>query len=308
MAIRAHTVSKFYLSGFLAPESEGIRGREPFVWVGSLTTGKIKARAPKNISTVRGLYDGRGALAEPDKTIEDHLAEIEFAASMAIRKFAAARITEVNSIPLEISRFLAWQAARSPAYMELSQRWVNEPSSFGLDTAEGPPPLDTHENVNHGMHPILLEDPNTGLRREVMTWSEIDRYRRQGWRVIFCRDDHLQLLHLQAWEFQTRHFPRFSWIAIQPPSGQFFITSDRGVAWIVDGFADAPPAALWHAKAEIVAPLTRTLALVGRLKTGALNVAPREVNRFVACAASGWIAGSTRDVIRQALIDRSFAT
>ena len=115
------------------------------------------------------------------------------------------------------------------------------------------------------------------------------------------RDDHLELLHMQAWYFQVRHFPRLSWVRLQPPDNEFFITSDRSVAWIVDGYADAPPAALRDSKAEIVAPLTRTLALVGRHRPDALKVTPREVNRFVACAASDWIAGPTSDAVRQAL-------
>ena len=57
MATRAHTVPRFYLGGFAAPESEGTA--DPFVWLGSLTTGEVKRRSPKNISIVRGLYDGR---------------------------------------------------------------------------------------------------------------------------------------------------------------------------------------------------------------------------------------------------------
>jgi hypothetical protein len=86
MSTRAHTVPKFYLNEFVAPESEG--DRDPFVWVGSLSTLAIKRRSPKNISIARGLYDGPGGFAEPRSTIEAHLAKIEGAASVAIRKFA----------------------------------------------------------------------------------------------------------------------------------------------------------------------------------------------------------------------------
>jgi hypothetical protein len=34
LGTRAHTVPKFYLHGFVAPETEG--SRDPFVWIGSL--------------------------------------------------------------------------------------------------------------------------------------------------------------------------------------------------------------------------------------------------------------------------------
>jgi hypothetical protein len=154
------------------------------------------------------------------------------------------------------------------------------------------------------MRPKCLEDPNTGERREVTAEQEFYTLRRLGWKWILQRDDHLEMLHLQAWYFQVRHFPRLSWVRSEPPHGENFITSDRSVAWLADGDADTPPAALRHPTAQVVAPLTRTTALVGRHGTTPLSVTPREVNRFVAFAASDWIAGPTSDVVRQALIDR----
>ena len=112
------------------------------------------------------------------------------------------------------------------------------------------------------------------------------------------------MLHIQAWYFQVRHFPRLSWVRLQPHDREYFITSDRSVAWLADGYADTPPAALRHPTAQVVAPLNKTVALVGRHGAGTLGMTPREVNRFIAFAASGWIAGATSDVVRQALSDR----
>ena len=167
MSTRAHTVPKFYLSGFVAPESE--RERNPFVWVGSLTTGEITKRSPKDISISRGLYDGCGGFSEPETTIEAHLAKIESAASSAIRNFATKRIEDGGPIPLEITRFLAWQAARTPGWMDLVQRWANEPPSDS-EVVEPPPP--GFENIVDRSRPMCLEDPSTGARREVMAEQE----------------------------------------------------------------------------------------------------------------------------------------
>lgn len=64
-ATRAHTVPKFYLQGFVTPQSE--TGSDPFVWSGSLTTGEIRRRSAKNISIARGLYDGW--VAGPTKSV-----------------------------------------------------------------------------------------------------------------------------------------------------------------------------------------------------------------------------------------------
>jgi hypothetical protein len=130
--------------------------------------------------------------------------------------------------------------------------------------------------------------------------------KREPWHRAFypAVRDHLELLHLQAWYFQVRHFPRLVWVRLHPPDGEYFITSDRSVAWLADGHADTPPSALRHPTAQVVSPLTRSLALVGRHGAAELRVTPREVNRFIAFAASGWIAGPTADVVRQALLDR----
>lgn len=84
VATQAHTVPHFYLRGFVDPASESRPNLDPFVWVGSLTTGEIKRRAPRNISIVPGLYDGPGGLNEPDASLEAHLGKIESAAAFAI--------------------------------------------------------------------------------------------------------------------------------------------------------------------------------------------------------------------------------
>ena len=273
------------------------------MWIGSLTTGEITRRSPKNISIARGLYDGQGGFAEPDATIEAHLAKIESAASVAIREFAATKIGEGGPIPAEITRFLAWQAARTPGWMELVKQWADEPPSDPEHEAVEPPPQG-FEKIRDRMRPMCLEDPNTGARREVTVEEEFNAYRKQGWKWIIRRDDHLEMLHIQAWYFQVRHFPRLSWVRLQPPDNEFFITSDRSVAWLADGYADTPPAALRHPTAQVFAPLTRKAALVGRHGGHELHVTPREINRFVAFAASDWIAGPTSEVVRQALTDR----
>lgn len=186
--------------------------------------------------------------------------------------------------------------------MELEQHWVNEMELTDTKVVESPP--EGFDGIGDRIRVRFMEDPDTGDRREVVFEDEFQALRKMGWKWILRRDDHLELLHMQAWYFQVRHFPRLSWVRLEPPSGEYFITSDRAVAWLADGYADTPPAALRHPAAQVVAPLTKKLALVGRHGTAALCVTPREVNRFIAFAASDWIAGPTVDVIRQALTDR----
>lgn len=301
MATQAHTVPRFYLRGFVAPESEATR--DPWLWIGSLKTGQIKRRSPKNVSIVPGLYDGPGGLHDCDASLEAHLQKIESAAAFAIRRLAATKSADGSTVSPEIWRFLAWQAARTPSWMELEKTWANEWfPGMDVDVVELPP--EGFEEIADRARPLCLEDPKTLERREVIDLSEFQEYRSRGWKWILRRDDHLESLHLQAWYLQVRHFPRLNWVRLDAPLGESFVTSDRGVAWLVDGYADTPPSALRHPEAQVVAPLTRTLVLVGRHQTKRLDVTPRDVNRFVAFAASEWIAGPTRDVVERTLIDR----
>ena len=226
MATRAHTVPRFYLNGFVAPESSG--AADPFVWLCSLTTGEIKKRAPKNISISQGLYDGPGGLEHTDALIETHLAKIESSASKAIRQFVATRPSGGANPAPEVWRFLAWQAARTPGWFDLVQKWVNEwnPDAIG-DVLEPPP--NGFENVKDRNRKHWVENPRSGERLEVEDSDQIQSYRKLGWNWILSRDDQLELLHLQAWYFQVRHFPRLSWVRLDAPDGESFITSDETI-------------------------------------------------------------------------------
>lgn len=305
-ATRAHTVPKFYLNGFCAPESDRKAGApiDPFVWIGSLATGEIKRRSPKNVSISTGLYDGPGGFENPAASIESHLSQIEGAAASAISKFVSSEIQAGAAMPSEILRFLSWQAARTPGWMEVEDEWLYHWDTNSVPAVAEPPPAG-FENIRHNKRSCCLEHPDTGERRQVSDSEEFRRLRVAGWKWILGRDDRLEMLHMQAWYFQVRHFPRLTWVRLNAPEGEWFITSDRGVSWIVDGFADGPPAALRHDTAQVIAPLTRKVALVGMHGSKKLGVTPREVNRFIAASVSRWVAGPTKGVVEIAIRDRS---
>ena len=298
MGTRAHTVPRFYLRGFLDPLSES--NKDPWVWIGDITTGEIKRRSPKNISIVSGLYDGPGGFENLNASLEKHLSNIETAAAFGIRRIAASRVGENLAIPPEVWRFLAWQAARTPGWMRLNAEWVKN-ELWMSDSVVEPPP-DGFDDIEARHRLLLVENPETQERREVSS-DAFEEYHLEGWQLILRNDDHLELLHLQAWYFQVRHFPRLSWARLDAPPNEWFVTSDRVVTWLVDGLADTPPAALRDPLAELVAPLTRKTVLFGRNATGKLDVRPEEINRFVASTASEWIAGPTMAIIERTLND-----
>jgi hypothetical protein len=296
-------VPKFYLRGFCAPESEGGLV-EPFIWIGSIATGEIKRRAPKNVSIVSGYYDGPGGLNDRSASIESHLAKIESAAAVAIARFVSDRIQDGAIVPSEIWRFLSWQAARTPGFVEIEEDWIYQWNPDEAPSLVEEPPAGI-ENIRERQRSYCVENSDTGENREVADAEELKRYCSLGWKWKWRREDRLESMHMQAWYFQVRHFARLSWVRLNAPEGGSFVTSDRGVSWIVDGFADTPPAALRHPTAQVVVPLTRTVALIGMHGRKKLGVTPREINRFISASVSDWIAGPSRAVVEMAMRDRT---
>jgi hypothetical protein len=301
-ATRAHTVPRFYLRGFVAPKSENVIDIEPYVWLATVGTNDLRRAAPKNVSIERGFYDGPGGFDAPDASIERHLATIESDAARAITEFTASHIAKKTTLAPAIWRFLAWQAARTPGWFELIEDWIYDYSPNDSREVVEPPP-DGFEKIRDRARSICMEDPDSGERCEVAC-ADVDSYRKRGWKWIIRSEDRLEMLHVQAWYFQVRHFPRLKWSRLNAPDPDWFVTSDRGVTWIVDGYIDTPPAALRDPSAVVVAPLTRKVALVGRHGEHPLNVTPRQVNQFVAASASKWVAGPSWQTVHQAIQDR----
>lgn len=299
-ATRAHTVPKFYLSGFLDPSTNGIEG--PYLWLGSIADGRVSCKSPKNVSVLNRYYDGPGGFEGQDITLEKHLAGIESAAARAIKEFVQLEPKIVASMPPEIARFLAWQAARTPGWFELEQAWANDAEIRKQAHTIEPPPQGL-EKVRDGHRLMTIQNPKTGAEISIPS-ENLNSYLDDGWKWVLSKQDRLELMHVQAWYFQVRHFPRLNWTRLTAPVSDFFITSDRAVAWLADGYANTPPAALRHPTAEAFAPLTRVAALVGRNAKGIVGMTARELNLKVAFSASKWIAGPTQEVVQQALSDR----
>lgn len=301
MTTRAHTVPRFYLSGFTCATAN--QNCEPYLYLGSVETGSIKRRAPGNVSIARGFYDGPGGLAERDATIEIHLAKIERAAAMAISQLRQASFTDVPEIPPEIWRFVAWQAARTPAWIAIVEELINEWNpNEKVRLAE--PPFSGVVNIKDSSRLITIQHKETGDQRTA-TFKEYKTMFEHSWRWKPCMDDRLEMIHMQAWYFQARHFPRLHWRIIAPPDGLEFITSDRGVTWSAAGNYQAPPSALRHESAEVLAPLTARLALIGRISEPSGPISAEEFNARVAMSAGEWIAGASEVSVTEALHARS---
>ena len=301
MATRAHTVPRFYLAGFTAP---GVQpGHDPYTFVGSISDGAITRRAPKNISIQRGFYDGPGGFEESDASIETHLSKIEWAAASAIKRIARTPVNSGSQVPPEVWRFVAWQAARTPAWLSISEDLVKDWDPNEVPNVVEPPPKG-FESMKDRRRLVTLEHSKTGERREA-TSEEFKQLFPLGWRWVPSTSDRLELIQMQAWYFQVRHFPRLHWRILAPPPGASFITSDRGVTWSADGQHHVPPSALRHPSSEVIAPLTSEVALLGCGSPPSRTVTAEEINARIALSAVQWVAGASEAVVQAALDARS---
>jgi hypothetical protein len=118
------------------------------------------------------------------------------------------------------------------------------------------------------------------------------------------RANFLEGVHIRAYYFQTRWFPRLRWFTLRPPVGSFFVIGDRPVGWGVPDCLDAPPACLRDPSAFLIAPLGRSLALIGRNRPQAWSVTPEQVNAVLAAWSHKWIAGPTHSSVAEAIRQR----
>ncbi len=297
-----HYVSQFHLREFCDPESLSMP--DPWLWIGSLSDGSVKRRAPKNVGTAPDLFKGSGGLAHPDATVEDFLANnVEGPASRALREVRNRVGSELKELPRELLRYLAWAASRSLPMQRLEREWsmrfgalLNEPH------VESPP--EGLADVVDQTRPVRLLHPTLG-ETTVVAGQDLNLLLDAGWIPDPReRSNFLEGVHIQAYYFQVRWFPRLRWFTLRPPSGEYFIIGDRPVGWGVPDCLDAPPCCLRDPSAFLIAPLSRSLAVVGRNDPEAWAVTAPKVNAILAAWSYDWIAGPTAGVVADALRDR----
>jgi hypothetical protein len=302
MGERHHYVSQFHLKAFTTTDAKA--PLEPWLWVADCRSGSpsLSRRAPKNIGWARDLFAGSGALAERHASLEDFLArEVEAPAAVALRALLAAPVGTQRDVPAVIVRYLAWAAARNLPMQTLFQQW-NDEADRRIDAVEPPPDgLDRAVAITR-VH--TLQHAASGAQREAHT-NEVEALLDEGWSLVVKDDDFLELVHIQAWYFQMRFFPRFVWFILDAPPETYFVTGDRPVVWHVDNQFGIPSRALRHPRARLLAPLSRTVCLFAcHPESVPESITPDEVNRVVALSASQWVAGSSQQAVLSAIAHR----
>lgn len=301
-----HYVSKFHLRGFCDPSSTPTP--DPWLWVGDIEQSVVKRRSPKNIGTVADLYEGPGAFADSAVTIETFLAnEVEAPAAKELRVFATSEFKSSDTLPPALMRYLAWAAARPLATQLLNIKWATEFGSLLTGPVVEPPPVGMSSTIDRH-RPIRLLHAVTGKTIIVDTRDDSSELLDAGWIPDPSETaNFLEGIHIQAYYFQSRWFPRLQWTTLRPPSGSYFIIGDRPVGWGTPDCLDAPPSCLRDPSAFLIAPLTHSLALVGRNNMKPWSVTPNQVNAILAAWSKKWVAGPTEQCVADALFDRDDA-
>jgi hypothetical protein len=225
---------------------------------------------------------------------------------VALSKFATGERRGTSGVPPELGRYLAWAAARSLPMRALYQSWLDALPPTGEVRFAEPPPPGFGEWINTGCT-HRMEHPALGVREDVPC-EETELLRGQGWHLSLANDDFLALVHLQAWYFQVRFFPRLKWLRLRVPEDRYFVIGDRPVVWGFADSTDAAPYALRNPLVQLVAPLSSTLALFAHNPASGHPevIMPGDINRILASAAHEWIAGPTEKIVRDALSGRAY--
>lgn len=302
MAAQHHYVSRFHLRQFCDPDSLSLR--DPWVWLGDTASGSIRRRAPKNVGTAPELFDGPGAFSDSTRKLEHFLAnEVEAPAALALRELVGHPDGAAIEVPQPLMKYLAWAGSRSIAMQQVATDWATRfRDVLNIPMAE-PPPAGLPSGGR--LRPVRLIHPQSGKTLGDVRSEDVASLLDDGWALdLSDRANFLELCHIQAHYFQVRWFPRLRWFLLRPPDSGWFILGDRAVGWGVPTCLDAPPCCLRDPEAFLVAPLTRSLALVGRNNSQEWQVTPTTVNAMTAAWAREWVVGPTRDVVALALSDR----
>ena len=302
---RDHYVSRFHLREFCDPTS--LSTPDPWLWIGTLTDQVVKRRSPKNVATAPNLFAGPGAFDDSKGSVETFLAnDVESPAAFALRALRGGAELTGGALPPPLMRYLAWAASRSLPLQRLYAKWGENSILTNAQVAEPPPEGLLGAARRH--RSVRLLHPTQG-EKLVAEDEDPSQLIEDGWFPDPTeRDNFLEGAHIQAYYFQARWFPRLKWFTLRPPPDSHFILGDRPVGWGVPNCLDAPPSCLRHPAAFLIAPLSPTLALVGRNSTSPWSITPSQVNAVLAAWSFDWIVGPTRDCVATALRDRGRIT
>jgi Protein of unknown function (DUF4238) len=286
---RHHYLPQFYLSGFV--DREVSSGLTPCLWLRDIGSGRICRRGPSNVGAISGFYATTDKLGRLDyESFENELSEMESRAAMALRRLLSEPHGSPRRIVPELGEFLAWLAVRVPWF----ERAANEAMAQYLISRSASAEIPDDDSD----FSVSVANRLTGELRRERIEPAAQLAATGDWRPIFDENQRVEVVRVQQWYFNTRHFPQLHWILLTAPTGRYFITSDRPVVWFLPdrGFADSP-AALKQPDVQLSVPLNARYAFLalGSPPAYDLTITPEEINRRTAHHAETFIASPHAD-------------
>jgi hypothetical protein len=181
----------------------------------------------------------------------------------------------------------------------LEHFWAEK--GFGRSGEVVEPPPEGLPRASEFQRAVQMRHPMLGCRI-FPPGGDFEKAAADGWFPDMSEQTNfLEAVHIQAYYFQARFFPRFTWFTLHAPKGESFVIADRAVGWAADGYIDAPPSCLRDPSAYVLAPISRNLVLVGKHTPTNWQVTPARINAVIACWAREWIAGPTQATVESAL-------
>ena len=280
---RSHVVPKFYLRGFCVPGIERL-------WVGDIRTQKVYLANISDVGVVKDIYAEQRGMHEDN--MEQRLGAIEANAALGLRSFLSGN-SDVNE---DLTRFISWLAART--------MWLRRVTQENLPTFIRANKEMLEEAVGKETRPFEFENLHSGQRERSSLEEALIRIDDPLWQMHVTQDQYLDVIRVQAWLFQTQHFPQMEWLRARAPSGYHFVTADRPVRWdiLCAGVGDSP-AALRHSMVELTVPLNRNCALVAGHGMHNRGWSVNEINEHTCNGAERCVYGHSEGTV-SALIRR----
>jgi hypothetical protein len=281
---RSHVVPRFYLAGFSEPGTER-------VWVGDIKTQKCYPAHIAKIGVAKDFYAAQDGGHEDD--LETHLSKIESNAAPDLKWFVGGGV----EISPDLGRFIAWLAARTT--------WLRRITEATLPDFIRANERSLRDVVGSEKRLFEFEEISSGKRERISLQDTLERINNRNWRLRVSQDQHLDVIRLQAYLFQTQHFSNINWVKATAPSGYSFATSDKPVCWDVLGSGVGDwPAALRHPAAELTVPLDAGHALIANHDPSYILAHPlsvAEINERTAIGAERFLYGASEKGISNLL-------
>lgn len=284
-AVKHHFVPAFYLRGFV--ERRPPTGHEPALWVADRQEAVVRRRSPKNAAALTDYYAVTTAEGKKDQSAETSIAALESAVSSLLHDLPESSDALAVEDRAFLSRFVAVQMTRVPAYRSYLERTISKTRTIVVDML-------THDRR------LFAHCLRKAYPERAFSESQVERvFTAAGegeW--VIPADPESSLYHaLKVAEGVAPLMDNMDWTFLVD-SDETLVTSDNPVQVFHSASRKLSNSALLNRDAEITLPLTPRVCLVmahGKLpgRMASAN-AVKAMNEFRIFGARRFVYAHTR--------------